>query len=617
MKELPNNKRKLIDILGGEKMKKIIFPVLTMVAGLPLLLTEQYLPAYAAYNVIGKSELVSTINLNDCTNEEIRAYYSSLNSLNDSERQGNNLLKNLKPILANGQKTFSYESNANIWKAYEITDRDWEKSPASAIAGYNPTTNIITGYEYGKNDCYVHALYANRNVDNKATAMGDHTSKNLAWGTNQEHVWAKSNGFENKGSYGARGDLMHLISGIGRVNQTEHNDEFFGFVDLTKEYITPTKSKPTEYAHLSGNYRGISKTVGSGTVFEPQDADKGDIARAIFYMVARYNDIAGGDIIDSNNPNLELVQLSERVTQGAYQSTNTLTGKMGIISDLLAWNKLDPVDDYEIHRNNILYRNYSFNRNPFIDFPEWADCIWGTANIDGTGYNPTVSKSANPAVDSINDVGFDVSTKEVHLQKGESFVVKGNNADDDITWTVDDPTIVSLDKYTSTNNQDVTITALKDGETIIRASAYTAGDLINKTITVKVKEISKISVSGAKKDFKVGDKFSTEGLTVTVTYNDNSTEVITSGYTVSEPDMSKVGKQIVKVTYKTFSAEYEINIADKTFFEKYQLYIIIGGVAVVVIIGIIVFATGSKKTKRKMKSAVKKGVKSYTKNKKK
>ena len=59
---------------------------------------------------------------------------------------------------------------------------------------------------------------------------------------------------------------------------------------------------------------------------------------------------------------------------------------MGLLSDLLAWNKKDPVDEYEVHRNNLLYKNYTNNRNPFIDFPNWADAIWGTADLDGTNY---------------------------------------------------------------------------------------------------------------------------------------------------------------------------------------------------------------------------------------
>ena len=50
------------------------------------------------------------LDLNDATDEQIRNYYSGLNSLSESERQGTNLLKNLKPILKNGQTYFAYGS---------------------------------------------------------------------------------------------------------------------------------------------------------------------------------------------------------------------------------------------------------------------------------------------------------------------------------------------------------------------------------------------------------------------------------------------------------------------------------------------------------------------------
>ena len=43
---------------------------------------------------------------------------------------------------------------------------------------------------------------------------------------------------------------------------------------------------------------------------------------------------------------------------------------------LLEWHESDPVDDFEIARNE---RSYSIqnNRNPFIDHPEFAAMIWG------------------------------------------------------------------------------------------------------------------------------------------------------------------------------------------------------------------------------------------------
>ena len=53
------------------------------------------------------TDFPSTIDLNDCTETEIKNYYSALSSLSSNELQGTNLLKNLKPILKNGQKYYS------------------------------------------------------------------------------------------------------------------------------------------------------------------------------------------------------------------------------------------------------------------------------------------------------------------------------------------------------------------------------------------------------------------------------------------------------------------------------------------------------------------------------
>ena len=180
------------------------------------------------------NKLPSTIDLNDSTETEIRSYYSSLGSLSASERNGTNLLKNLKPIL----QDFDYYSYDNVWKIYEITDRDWNLSPAISDSDngitYDSATNTYTKYGYlsnAKKDAtsnpYVHTLY--RNVDANGSIVeegrikewGDHN----ATGTNREHVWCQSRGF--KASSGAEGpagtDVHHLISGDGRVNQSYHN----------------------------------------------------------------------------------------------------------------------------------------------------------------------------------------------------------------------------------------------------------------------------------------------------------------------------------------------------------------------------------------------------------
>ena len=341
-----------------------------------------------------KASLPTTINLNDYEETDIRSYYSNLNSLNESERRGTNLLKNLKPILKNNQNYYSYESGEDFWKMYEITDRDWNKSPVSSISQgtYDKASNIITGYKYGKDNPYLHALYVNRDVENETKAYGNHNQDQ--WGINREHIWPKGAGFNQEGSGGARGDAIHLWAGNGKVNGTYHSNYYYGYVDKNRDY-----DDAKDYAStLSGNLKGYSKTVGgSVTVFEPQDCDKGDIARACFYMVARYNFLSGSDEdgIDTNNPNLELVNELASFSEKGYQSSTTKTGKLGLIQDLLEWNKLDPVDGYELHRNNLLHRNFTNNRNPFIDFPEWADYIWGE-NSENKSANPTTDKIAEP-----------------------------------------------------------------------------------------------------------------------------------------------------------------------------------------------------------------------------
>ena len=392
-------------------MKKLIIPMFAVIA----LSVTGFTVKNNIKPVSAASTLPTELNLNDCSETDIRNYYTNLNSLPEAERKGTNLLKNLKPILKNNQKYYGYDSSLGdkIWQMYEITDRDWVKSPASSIEGYDAATNTVNNYQYGKSKAnpgsnpYLHALYVDRTVENKMHAWvregeGDVShGSNKEWAIDREHIWAKSQGFEAEGGEGARGDPMHLWAGDSDVNSSLHNDQMYGFVDMS------ASPKAGKWSYGKNNYVGVSLTLGTSKstekVFEPQDSDKGDIARAIFYLVARYNNLANDDVITSDNPNLELIQSNEVLA--AYTSTATSTGKMGIMTDLLNWHHIDPVDEYEIHRNNLLYRNFTNNRNPFIDFPDWVDYIWGSATYNGRqfqSYSDTPTGTANPTSDNIS-----------------------------------------------------------------------------------------------------------------------------------------------------------------------------------------------------------------------
>lgn len=479
-----------------------------------------------AYSV---TSLPTTIDLNDTSAANIRSYYSSLNNLSTSERSGTNLLKNLKPILKNNQTYLSYDSGNSIWDVYCIVDRDWEKSPASALpaaAGtYNSSTNKITGYNWGDNkdtyeNPYLHALYYNRDKTAIAQAYGDHNN-NTSTGINREHIWPKGAGFDTKttsqgGTGGARGDIMHLWAANGHANNI-HSNNFYGYVDTSKSYTDIGDT--STYSMCAGNLSGKSKTFtsSSNTVFEPQDSDKGDIARACFYMVARYNYLSGSDSdgIDSNNPNLELVNNVSDFQSSGYESTTTNTGKLGILQDLLEWNRLDPPDEWEIHRNNLCYNNFTNNRNPFIDFPEWAEYIWGKSE-DGS-YNSSSTGYATPSSDTINDFSSDtpvtktlssisVSGQTTSFTQGDAFSFGGT-----VTATYSDSTTANVTASSSfsgysmsnTGNQTVTVSYTEGGVT--KTTSY--------QITVSAASITSISAS-VNKTYYVGDVITSEDVSV-------------------------------------------------------------------------------------------------------
>ncbi|MCK5689457.1 endonuclease, partial [Myxococcota bacterium] len=119
--------------------------------------------------------------------------------------------------------------------------------------------------------------------------------------------------------------------------------------------------------------------VADGYSFEPRDAVKGDSARAAFYMAVRYEGNYEG--VDVPTLDLELVEAIPSLlgtdglpTNGAHISNP----QFGKLSTLLQWHSDDPPDAKEVARNDIIFRRFQGNRNPFVDHPEWAGVIWGS-----------------------------------------------------------------------------------------------------------------------------------------------------------------------------------------------------------------------------------------------
>jgi uncharacterized protein len=152
---------------------------------------------------------------------------------------------------------------------------------------------------------------------------------------NREHVWAKSHG--NFGTtVGPGTDIHHLRPTDASVNSTR------GHLDFDNGGTAHSECTECRY---------------DGDSWEPPNRVKGDIARMLMYMAVRYE---GGSELD-----LEL----------ADQVNTYPTPFHGKKSTLLQWHKQDPVDAFEMNRNNVI-QSIQGNRNPFIDHPEWADLIW-------------------------------------------------------------------------------------------------------------------------------------------------------------------------------------------------------------------------------------------------
>lgn len=151
---------------------------------------------------------------------------------------------------------------------------------------------------------------------------------------NREHVWPKSLG--GFGESGAGADLHHLRPEDPVVNSTRNNFPFGEVKSGNK--VKMSSQNGGEY---TDNYLG-------GGYFEPQDCAKGDVARILLYLITRYS----------------------------YLETTGITVVAQSMKMILEWNELDPVDEWEMQRNDVT-EGYQGNRNPFIDHPELAREIWG------------------------------------------------------------------------------------------------------------------------------------------------------------------------------------------------------------------------------------------------
>jgi endonuclease I len=258
------------------------------------------------------------------------AYYASLPSV-----AGGDTLKTALHNLIDGHTPVS-SYTPGVWNALRILDED----PANSA-------NVLL-------------LYGG---DSRAKSLQDNgTDTENYW--NREHVWPVSRGMNsNTDSVGGR-DLHHLFAADKSVNGRRGN---LPFTDIASGGTADPEAPLSLY---------------TSSAYEPRDADKGRVARALFYMAVRYD---GSDGVSD----LELVS-----------STSVSGAQMGNLSALLAWHRAFPPDEAERKRNHLVDTLYQGNRNPFVDNPLFADRVFNNDSPFAAWRRPhfTAAELANTAV---------------------------------------------------------------------------------------------------------------------------------------------------------------------------------------------------------------------------
>lgn len=248
-------------------------------------------------------------------------------------------------------------------------------------------------------DGYCIDRYSPRSTWRKFSSSDNATYASAPSGMNIEHSFPKSwwGGSNNE----AYKDLFNLMPSESGINSSKSNYAM---------------GKVTNVKVNNGSTKVGTGPTGSGSaqLWEPDDEWKGDFARDYFYMVTAYSDLTWRsnalDMLEDNDwPTMQ---------EWAYEL-------------LLEWARQDGVDETERKRNDAVY-GIQKNRNPFVDFPNLAEYIWG----DSVNYAFNVNGSSSGGG---GDITPELATLvECSMKSGfDPFFVRTYEGCDGEAWTSD------------------------------------------------------------------------------------------------------------------------------------------------------------------------------------
>ena len=249
--------------------------------------------------------------------DKIPAYWASLDG-----KSGSTLLTDLSLATTVGYKSLGYDG---LWTAYAKTD----VYPSDSVGRAGEVWDTYSACHF--------TLSQHGSYSKECDRYNREHSVPQSW-------WGK--GTSNQGC-----DIFHVLPTDGYVNNWRGNDPYGEVSSANKTSTNGCKSGPSARAGYSG------------TVFEPADQYKGDIARGILGAMVKWQG------------NWTKAQGSSTFT-GIYTEIGHFGLTQYAVDLFMKWHREDPISKKEIDRNNGIQETQG-NRNPFIDYPYLAEYLWG------------------------------------------------------------------------------------------------------------------------------------------------------------------------------------------------------------------------------------------------
>ena len=217
-----------------------------------------------------------------------------------------------------------------------------------------------SGYKEGSLAYYWASTDSSAGSDTYVMFYSDFSPADEGVKLNREHIWPKSRASYATSFGGA--DLHHLRPSAESVNKIK-SDHQFG-------YVNGTYASGAETGIYGGN--PLYWAMPLDDIFECKDDVKGDVARILLYVYCRWE-----------QPNLYSDVAPEALpAMDEDDYTNTGVRVIESLDTLLQWCALDPVDAWEMERNDRI-QDIQGNRNVFIDYPELAWRMFGMTAPNG------------------------------------------------------------------------------------------------------------------------------------------------------------------------------------------------------------------------------------------